>query len=48
MWQDKLTGDGTLNVHIRRLRQAIEVNPDEPRYIITVWGDGYKFEGGKD
>lgn len=48
VWQDKLTGDGTLNVHIRRLRQAIEVNPDEPRYIITVWGDGYKFEGGKD
>lgn len=48
VWQDKLTGDGTLNVHIRRLRQAIEVNPDEPRYIVTVWGDGYKFEGGKD
>lgn len=46
VWQDKCTGDGTLNVHIRRLRRAIEKNPDKPRYILTVWGDGYKFEGG--
>lgn len=46
VWQDKCTGDGTLNVHIRRLRRAIEKNPDQPRYILTVWGDGYKFEGG--
>lgn len=45
VWQDKITGDGTLNVHIRRLRQAIEEDPDKPRYIVTVWGDGYKFEG---
>ncbi len=43
VWQDKFTGDGTLNVHIRRLREAIEANPNEPEYIITVWGDGYKF-----
>lgn len=47
VWADKFTGDGTLNVHIRRLREAIEQNPNEPRYIITVWGDGYKFTGGK-
>lgn len=47
VWADKFTGDGTLNVHIRRLREAIEQNPNEPRYIITVWGDGYKFIGGK-
>ena len=46
VWQDKCTGDGTLNVHIRRLRRAIEKNPDKPDYILTVWGDGYKFEGG--
>ena len=46
VWQDKCTGDGTLNVHIRRLRRAIEKNPDEPQYILTVWGDGYKFKGG--
>lgn len=46
VWQDKFTGDGTLNVHIRRLREAIELNPNEPKYIATVWGDGYKFIGG--
>lgn len=45
VWQDKFTGDGTLNVHIRKIREAIEPNPDEPRYILTVWGDGYKFTG---
>ncbi len=43
VWEDKFTGDGTLNVHIRRLREAIEENPNGPQYIVTVWGDGYKF-----
>ena len=47
VWEDKFTGDGTLNVHIRRLREAIEQNPNEPKYIVTVWGDGYKFTGEK-
>lgn len=47
VWQDKFTGDGTLNVHIRRLREAIEKNPNEPKYILTLWGDGYKFVGDK-
>lgn len=45
IWEDKFTGDGTLNVHIRRLREAIERNPNQPEYILTVWGDGYKFTG---
>ncbi|MDE7263505.1 MAG: response regulator transcription factor [Anaeroplasmataceae bacterium] len=45
VWKDKFTGDGTLNVHIRRLREAIESNPNDPRYIVTIWGDGYKFTG---
>lgn len=45
VWEDKFTGDGTLNVHIRRLREAIEKNPNQPQYILTVWGDGYKFMG---
>lgn len=41
-------GDGTLNVHIRRIREAIEREPGNPEYIITMWGDGYKFApGGK-
>lgn len=47
VWKDKFTGDGTLNVHIRKIREAIEVAPNEPKYIETVWGDGYKFVGGK-
>lgn len=47
VWEDKFTGDGTLNVHIRRLREAIERRPGSPEYIITVWGDGYKFMGGQ-
>lgn len=45
VWEDKFTGDGTLNVHIRRLREAIERDANEPKYIVTVWGDGYKFTG---
>lgn len=45
IWEDKFTGDGTLNVHIRKIREAIEADPSNPRYIITVWGDGYKFVG---
>lgn len=46
VWEDKFTGDGTLNVHIRKIREAIERQPGNPEYIITVWGDGYKFIGG--
>lgn len=45
VWEDKFTGDGTLNVHIRRLREAIERDPGNPAYIMTVWGDGYRFTG---
>ncbi|MDE5577692.1 MAG: response regulator transcription factor [Oscillospiraceae bacterium] len=47
VWEDKFTGDGTLNVHIRKIREAIEREPSDPKYIITVWGDGYKFIGGR-
>lgn len=45
VWEDKFTGDGTLNVHIRRLREAIEREPGNPDHILTVWGDGYRFCG---
>ena len=34
----------TVTVHIRRLREKIELNPSEPRWLLTVWGVGYKFE----
>ena len=47
VWENKFTGDGTLNVHIRKIREAIEKDPGKPQYISTVWGDGYKFNGGK-
>lgn len=43
VWENKFTGDGTLNVHIRKIREAIEREPGNPEYIVTVWGDGYKF-----
>ncbi|MEC0090490.1 response regulator transcription factor [Paenibacillus macquariensis] len=47
VWGDSFTGDGTLNVHIRHLREKIEVNPNEPQYITTVWGTGYVLEDGR-
>ena len=34
----------TVTVHVRRLREKIEADPSDPRYIETVWGVGYKFE----
>lgn len=48
VWTDSFTGDSTLNVHIRRLREKIEENPNEPQYIKTIWGKGYMFDIGKD
>lgn len=39
-WQDT----STVTVHIRRLRQKVEVDPDNPTRITTVWGRGYRFE----
>lgn len=44
VWKDKFYSDGTLNVHIRRLREKIEENPNEPKLIKTVWGTGYMLE----
>ena len=47
VWEDKFTGDGTLNVHIRKIREAIEPEAGSPEYILTVWGEGYRFKGGR-
>ncbi len=47
VWGDSITGDGTLNVHIRHLREKIEINPNDPQYIKTIWGTGYVLEDGK-
>lgn len=44
VWQDSVTSDGTLNVHIRHLREKIEEDPNQPLYIKTIWGIGYCFE----
>jgi two-component system response regulator RegX3 len=44
VWGDAVTSDGTLNVHIRRVREKIEPDPNEPLYIKTVWGTGYLFD----
>lgn len=43
VWGDSITGDGTLSVHIRRLRTRIEEDLDDPHYIQTLWGRGYLF-----
>ncbi len=45
VWEDRFTGDGTLNVHIRKIREAIEREPGNPEYVLTAWGDGYRFVG---
>lgn len=44
VWEHAITGDGTLNVHIRRLREKIETDPNNPAFIKTIWGTGYRFE----
>ncbi|MBR5115834.1 MAG: response regulator transcription factor [Lachnospiraceae bacterium] len=41
VWGDAFFGDSTLNVHIRKLREKLEKNPNEPTLIRTVWGTGY-------
>ena len=48
VWKDTALGaDNAVSVHIRHLRQKLEINPSEPRYLKVVWGLGYKLEGGK-
>ena len=44
VWGDSFYGDGTLNVHIRKLREKMEQDPNNPEYIKTVWGTGYILE----
>ena len=44
VWDYLYAGDtSTVTVHIRRLREKIELDPARPRFIQTVWGVGYKF-----
>lgn len=44
VWGDSFYSDGTLNVHIRKLREKIEEDPGNPKLIKTVWGTGYILE----
>jgi len=44
VWEDSFSDENTLNVHVRRLREKIEENPSEPKYIVTARGKGYVFE----
>ena len=48
VWQESAMGsEGAVAVHIRHLREKIEINPSEPRYLKVIWGQGYKLEGGR-
>lgn len=45
IWNDlPLGSENTVAVHIRHLREKLEINPAEPRYLKVVWGQGYKCE----
>ncbi|MBF4693530.1 response regulator transcription factor [Fusibacter ferrireducens] len=44
IWEENYYGDeNVINVQMRRLREKIEDNPSDPKYIVTIWGIGYKF-----
>ncbi len=47
IWDESLLSgcEKTVAVHIRHLREKIEINPNEPRYLKVIWGQGYKIEG---
>ncbi|TCT14889.1 DNA-binding response OmpR family regulator [Natranaerovirga pectinivora] len=44
VWKEPAYNPDTVTVHIRRIREKIEINPKEPKYLKVVWGIGYKFE----
>ena len=49
VWNETSFGsESTVAVHIRHLREKIEINPSEPRYLKVVWGQGYKMERVKE
>lgn len=47
VWNEPAYNPDTVTVHIRRIREKIEINPGEPKYLKVVWGVGYKFEQPK-
>ena len=49
IWNDVPIGaEGTIAVHIRHIREKLEIDPGNPRYLKVVWGKGYKLNGGKN
>ena len=44
VWNEKAVNTETIMVHIRNIREKIEINPKEPKYVKVVWGIGYKME----
>lgn len=49
VWDEEAIGsEGAVSVHIRHLRQKIEIDPSEPRYLKVVWGQGYKLEDRRE
>ena len=44
VWNEQAINTDTIMVHIRRIREKIEINPKEPKYLKVVWGVGYKIE----
>ena len=45
VWNEQnVVGDNTIAVHVRHIREKIEINPKEPKYLKVVWGIGYKIE----
>ena len=49
IWEEEAIGaDNIVAVHIRHIREKIEINPKEPRYLKVIWGQGYKMEAIKE
>ena len=44
IWNEKAVNSDTIMVHVRNIREKIEINPKEPKYLKVVWGVGYKME----
>ena len=44
VWNEKAINTDTIMVHVRNIREKIEINPKEPKYLKVVWGIGYKIE----
>jgi DNA-binding response OmpR family regulator len=44
IWNEKAINSDTIMVHVRNIREKIEINPKEPKYLKVVWGVGYKME----